>query len=191
MPPAWTHTAPEFPLPPYPAAFRVVEHPVRNFSDRQPPGVAIDCVVVHDTATLSVASVLATFANPAEQRSSHYLIDRDGTTYALVDPSKKAWHAGRSSLGGRDDVNEFSVGIELIDVDTVDIVPPITYTDAQLTTLVALTVDLVVRFFIPLERIVGHAAIAVPAGRKTDPGPDFPWTDFLAAVDYHAARRRA
>jgi len=188
-PPTWTHRAPEFPLPPWPEAFRVVEHAVRNVSDRR--GAAVDCIVIHDTETLSVASVLHHFDNPEAQASAHFLIDRDGTTYALVPIEKKAWHAGVSQLGTRKDVNQFSIGIELMDVDQADVVPPITYTDAQLTTLLALTIDLVTRYVIPLERIVGHADVALPPGRKTDPGRDFPWIDFRAAVDYHAARRRA
>src|SRR5882724_11239890 len=103
MPPSWTHVMPEFPLPTWPDHFRLVEHPVRNWSERRPPGVAIDCLVIHDTETLSVPSVLETFDNPREQRSAHYLIDRDGTTYRMVADDKKAWHAGRSHLAGRDD----------------------------------------------------------------------------------------
>ena len=189
MPPSWAHLTAEYPLPAWPDDFRLVDAPVRNWSERRPPGVAVDCIVIHDTETLSVKSVLATFDNPAEQRSAHYLIDRDGTTYRMVDEAKKAWHAGVSKLGDRDDVNEFSIGIELMDVDQGP--AAVTYTDAQLTTLVALTVDLMLRHLVPLERVVGHAQIAMPPGRKTDPGRDFPWTDFLVAIDYHASRRRA
>lgn len=181
-----------------PAHFRIVDHPVRNFSARQPPGVAIDALVIHDTETLDAASVLATFDNAAEQRSSHLLIDRDGTTYTLVDLAHKAWHAGVSSLFGRDDVNEFSIGLELVGVaepepgthragpqeTTLD------YTDAQLTTLLAVTVHLVSVYGIPLNRIVGHADIAVPRGRKRDPGPGFPWRDYLAAIGWQLLRRQ-
>ncbi len=178
-------------------AWRIIERPVRNHSARTPPGVAIDAIVIHDTATLDVASVLSTFDNPAEQRSSHYLLDRDGTTYRLVDPARKAWHAGTSSLWGHDDVNEFSLGIELIDVDrpapgAFSIGPGDTYTDAQLTALLALTVHLVVTYpAITLNRIVGHEHIAVPRGRKVDPGPDFPWREYLDAVGWQLLRRQA
>lgn len=179
-----------------PPAYRVVHHPVRNHSARQPTGVAIDAIVLHDTATLSVPSVLATFDAVAEQRSSHYLLDRDGTTYRLVEPARKAWHAGVSSLWGRDNVNDSSLGIELVDVDrpapgAATIGAGETYTDAQLTALLALTVDLVVTYpAISLNRIVGHEHIAVPRGRKVDPGPDFPWREYLDAVGWHLTRRR-
>ncbi len=179
-----------------PPLYRVIDRPVRNHSARTPPGVAIDALVIHDTATLSAASVLATFDNPAEQRSSHFLLDRDGTTYALVPVARKAWHAGVSSLWGREDVNAYSVGIELVDVDrpapgAVTVGDGETYTDAQLTALLALTVHLVETLpAITLHRIVGHEHIAVPRGRKVDPGPDFPWREYLDAVGWHLLRRQ-
>jgi N-acetylmuramoyl-L-alanine amidase len=177
-----------------PEHYRIVDHPVRNFSPRQPPGVAIDAIVIHDTATLDVASVLATFDNLAEQRSAHFVIDRDGTTYQLVAPRFKAWHAGESALWGRADVNEFSIGIELVDVDepaagTHRQGPHETtlgYTDAQLTACLALCVSLVMTYpGITVNRIVGHEHVALPPGRKVDPGPDFPWREFLEAVGWH------
>ncbi len=195
--PTWTHTAPEFPLPAWPDLYRVIEHPVRNWSERHAPIGGIDCLVIHDTATLSVASVLETFDNPAEQRSAHALIDRDGTCYRLVPWNKKAWHAGVSELEGRADVNEFSIGVELVDVDAptpgTSVVGHHTleYTEAQLTTLLALTLELVGRFpGITPARIVGHDAIARPVGRKVDPGDDFPWLAYRQAVAWHLAQRQ-
>jgi N-acetylmuramoyl-L-alanine amidase len=179
-----------------PELYRIVDRPVRNHSARsaRPDGVTIDALVIHDTETLDVWSVLSTFDNPTEARSAHYVIDREGSTYRLVDPARKAWHAGVSALWGQQDVNEFSIGIELVgiaapapgthlDAHTLD------YTNAQLTTLCALTVDLMQRYPIPLNRIVGHADIALPRGRKTDPGPAFPWREYLEVVGMHAARR--
>lgn len=177
------------PLPPFgPPAFRVLERPVKNHSAR-PAGAVIDAIVIHDTATLSVESVLHHFDDPASQASAHYLIDRDGTTYRLVDPARKAWHAGVSLLwGGRErdhDVNQSSLGIELIDVAGDP------YPDAQLTALLALTVDVVLTYpAIALHRIVGHEHVALPPGRKVDPGPDFPWGPFLEAVGWQLLERR-
>jgi len=184
------------PLPPFgPPAFRVVERPVRNQSARA-PGAAIDAIVLHDTTTRSVQSVLHHFDDSASQASAHFLLDRDGTTYRLVDPARKAWHAGVSILWGVEDLNQRSVGIELVDVDqpapgSLTVGPGDTYTDAQLTALLALTVDLVLSFpAITLHRIVGHEHIAVPRGRKVDPGPDFPWGPFLEAVGWQLQERR-
>lgn len=166
---------------------RYQAHPVRNWSAR-PAGAVIDAIVLHDTATLSVPSVLQTFSDPREQRSAHYLIDRAGMILALVPVEHKAWHAGQSTLWGAPDLNASSVGIELVDTDDRT---GVVYTDEQLQSLLALTVELIeTQPTILLNRIVGHAHIAMPPGRKGDPGPDFPWRPYLEAVGYHVLRRR-
>ena len=49
--------------------------------------------------------------------SSHLLIKRDGSITQFVPFNKKAWHAGISTFRGREDCNEFSIGIELEGTD--------------------------------------------------------------------------
>jgi N-acetyl-anhydromuramyl-L-alanine amidase AmpD len=45
----------------------------------------------------------------------HYLIARDGTIYLLAPEEDIAYHAGESKMpDGRTEVNDFSIGIELI-----------------------------------------------------------------------------
>ena len=47
--------------------------------------------------------------------SAHYLIDRKGKVYQLVEENNIAYHAGKSSVpDGRTNVNDFSVGIEMV-----------------------------------------------------------------------------
>ena len=45
--------------------------------------------------------------------SAHLVVGRDGSKYQLVDFNKKAWHAGKSKLNGKSNVNGFSIGIEI------------------------------------------------------------------------------
>lgn len=100
--------------------------------------------------------------------SAHFFVDRAGQVTQFVDTDLKAWHAGESSLGGRPDVNRFSVGIEL----EGDEVSP--YTDAQYETLLRVLNE--VKQHHPLvepSRVVGHEHVA--PGRKRDPGPLFDW----------------
>lgn len=177
------------PLPPFgPPNFHVVDRPVKNHSART--GV-ISCIVIHDTASKNVAGVFQHFDDPRSQASAHYVLDRDGTTYRTVELARKAWHAGLSMLWGHEDVNQFSIGIELVDVDAPGVSAGDMYTDAQLTALVALTVDLVLAYpAITLNRIVGHEHVAIPPGRKVDPGADFPWGLFLEAVGWQLLERR-
>ncbi len=80
----------------------------------------------------------------------------------------RAWHAGQSNYKGREACNDFSIGVELEGVDTLD------YESEQYDTLaevVAALCDAYPR--LSPERLVGHSDIS--PGRKTDPGPAFDW----------------
>ena len=114
----------------------------------------------------------------AMQVSAHFLIERDGGVSQFVSCHDRAWHAGQSSFAGRDNCNDFSIGIELEGTDELP------FTDAQYTALAEL-VDLLRRAYpaITAERICGHSDIA-PV-RKTDPGPAFDWTRLRAALTNH------
>ena len=91
----------------------------------------------------------------SEKVSAHYLIDRRGTIYHLVEDAKRAWHAGLSKLpDGEEDVNNFSIGIEM--VRKADEVP----TDAQYEALASLLLDLKRQHkAIAKDSIVGHDTI--------------------------------
>ena len=97
--------------------------------------------------------------------SSHLLINRDGSLIQFVPFNKCAWHAGQSSFEGREDCNEFSIGIEL--EGTVKE----SFTDQQYAILNDI-IGLLKREY-PVKNIVGHSEIA--SGRKKDPGPYFEW----------------
>src|SRR6267142_4905780 len=145
----------------------IIERPSPNCSGRG--GAAIDCIVIHDTECREVELTLSWFASPASRMSAHYVIDRDGTIYRCVDDEDGAWHAGDSVLDGRRDVNACSIGIKLVGFAATAYMP------FQLDALVELCLSLCVRYKVAVDRIVGHQDIVVPAGRKKDPGPYFPW----------------
>ncbi len=110
--------------------------------------------------------------------SSHFLIDRNGQLLQFVDCSQRAWHAGVSQWLGRDNCNDFSIGIELEGCDDVP------YTKAQYQALVELTRWLQQHYpDITDDNIVGHCDIAPE--RKTDPGPAFDWTYFHSLLSKH------
>ena len=103
--------------------------------------------------------------------SAHYLIDREGAIFELVRPELLAFHAGTSRLpsDGRERVNNFSIGIELLAT------PQDGYTEAQYRSLARLTRQLRVRF--PIAHVYGHHHIA--PDRKVDP-EGFDWKRFIA-----------
>lgn len=105
--------------------------------------------------------------------SSHFVIWRDGRIRQYVGLADRAWHAGVSSFEGRDNCNDFSVGIELEGCDSQP------YEAIQMTVLAELMRALQ-RAQPSLNRVAGHCHIA--PGRKTDPGPHFSWRDLQVAL---------
>lgn len=103
--------------------------------------------------------------------SSHLLIRRDGELLQFVRFQDRAWHAGRSVFCGREECNDYAIGIELEGADEIP------YTDAQYRQLAAVTRQIQSAWpAITEDRITGHSDIA--PGRKTDPGPAFDWRYF-------------
>ncbi len=97
--------------------------------------------------------------------SSHFLVRRDGALIQFVPCTQRAWHAGVSNWMGRENCNDFSIGIELEGCDQL------AFEDVQYLTLNRLLAEL--RRCYPIEALAGHSDIA--PGRKTDPGPHFDW----------------
>ncbi|MHA6492536.1 1,6-anhydro-N-acetylmuramyl-L-alanine amidase AmpD [Pseudomonas borbori] len=116
------------------------------------------------------------FAEVASMRvSAHFLIERDGVTTQFVSCNDRAWHAGLSSFEGRENCNDFSIGIELEGTDELP------FTEAQYEALVELADALQQAYpAITAQRICGHSDIA-PL-RKTDPGPAFDWSRLRGAL---------
>lgn len=115
------------------------------------------------------------FAEIAHLRvTAHCLIRRDGELVQYVSFEQRAWHAGVSQFDGRDNCNDFSIGIELEGTDTLP------YTDAQYATLQQVSTLLLQHYPLTPERITGHSDIAPE--RKTDPGPAFDWVRYKHAI---------
>jgi N-acetylmuramoyl-L-alanine amidase len=145
-------------------------------------------IVIHHTQTPDVAKAMRILRNNAgESRvSAHYLIAADGRIWQLVADDQRAWHAGRGRWAGLDDLNSFSLGIEL-DNDGVSPFPAV-----QIDALLRLLEDIVYRDHIDRSQVVGHGDIAL--GRKTDPSARFPWSRLAEAgfgVWPHAVREPA
>lgn len=51
--------------------------------------------------------------------SAHLLIRRNGACVQFVPFNKRAWHAGVSCFQGRENCNDFSIGIELEGSETI------------------------------------------------------------------------
>lgn len=148
----------------------IVERPSPNF-DSRPAGGPIDILVLHYTGMRTAEEALARLCDPEARVSSHYTVDETGRIYRHVDESKRARHAGVSYWAGERDVNNRSIGIEVVNPGhEFGYVP---FPDAQIAAVIDLSRAILRRHPIPPYRVVGHSDVA-PA-RKTDPGELFPW----------------
>jgi AmpD protein len=97
--------------------------------------------------------------------SAHFVVHRDGRTVQYVSCDRRAWHAGLSQWRGRDNCNDWSIGVELEGLEGQP------FEAAQYRQLARLTKALAARY--PLAEVVGHQHVA--PGRKGDPGAGFDW----------------
>jgi LysM repeat protein len=136
--------------------------PSPNFSERPDPD-NITTIVVHATTNSSLIGVISWFQNPTAYVSAHYVIGKDGRTVQMVKDEDRAWHAGKSEWRGVPDVNDYGLGIELVNLN--DGQDP--YPEAQYQSLVKLCKALAHKYNISMEDLVGHYHVS--PGRKTDP----------------------
>jgi N-acetylmuramoyl-L-alanine amidase len=141
-----------------------------NFDDR-PVGVDIDTIVYHYTGMRSAEEALERLCNQEAKVSAHYVVLEDGEIIQLVDESKRAWHAGVSSWRGRQHVNNFSIGIEIVNPGHEFGYEEFPIT--QIESVVRLSHEIFERNPIENLNVVGHSDIA--PSRKNDPGELFPW----------------
>jgi N-acetylmuramoyl-L-alanine amidase len=130
----------------------------------------------------SLNESLKTFSDPKEGVSVHYLISEDGQiVYKLVSETKAAHHAGRGNWGDINSINQYSIGIALVNKGASDEdiknrgwkaqFPK--YSESQIKTLNVLAKDIIKKWNIKPWNVIGHSDIAPQ--RKFDPGLTFPW----------------
>lgn len=139
-----------------------------NFSERI-EGTSVSFLIIHSTET-DFETSLKIFMDEASDYpvSAHYLINRGGETYALVDPEYRAWHAGKTSAWSNlESMNTYSVGIELVRHGDQD------FTQAQMDSLFLVSRDICTRYRVPPAHVLGHSDVALQ--RKVDPGSRFDW----------------
>lgn len=151
--------------------------------DFRPQMASIDLLVVHgislpegayggEAVTDLFMGRLDCAAHPSFQGlkglrvSAHFFIERDGAINQYVSCLNRAWHAGQSSFRGRQQCNDFSIGVEIEGCDQDG------YEPAQLEQLATLC-EAVSCAYPSCRDLAAHSDIS--PGRKTDPGPFFDW----------------
>ncbi|WP_241518394.1 N-acetylmuramoyl-L-alanine amidase [Bacteroidetes bacterium endosymbiont of Geopemphigus sp.] len=153
-------------------------YPAKSFNSR------VRFLVMHYTA-LDFESSLRILTQQGV--SAHYLVpqtplDKKNKLFLLVSEHDRAWHAGVSSWQGRSNLNDTSIGIEIVNLGYKD--EPqgrlwFPFTPYQIQMIKKLAKDIIDRYKIHPTAIVGHSDIA--PGRKQDPGILFPWKQLYQA----------
>lgn len=151
--------------------------PSRNHGPRE-PGTAVDMLVLHYTGMRTGREALARLLDPRAEVSAHYLVEEDGKILRLVPEDRRAWHAGIAWWRGRTDVNNRSIGIEIVNPGHEFGYRP--FPEPQMAAVEALCRKILERHpVIPARNVVGHSDVA--PWRKEDPGELFDWSRLARA----------
>lgn len=152
----------------------ITNHRSPNFDLRSAP---ICMLVLHYTGMKDAKSAIIRLCDAAAKVSAHYVVDESGQIFALVDEEKRAWHAGIAYWRGITDINNISIGIEIVNGGDEFGLPD--FPAIQISSVIKLSQDILKRHNIPPANIVGHNEIA--PNRKLDPGEKFPWAKLAGA----------
>ena len=154
----------------------------------------IQFIVVHYTATNNEYSIKELISNRV---STHFLVldEDDNKIYNLVPLDQRAWHAGASSFRGRTNLNDTSIGIEIVSDGIArdrrndpNRYPPydayLEYKPIQIEKVAQIIKYVAARYNIPARNIVAHSDIA--PSKKKDPGAKFPWKELYEKYDIGA-----
>lgn len=113
-------------------------------------------IILHTTEAATEGSIRSL----SRQGEAHYLVDPAGRIYRIIDKRKVAAHAGRSLWDGRTNLDNHSLGIEVVGYHNRDITP------AQYESVKNLLNYLKALFKVPDERVLTHSMIAYSTPNK-------------------------
>ena len=142
-----------------------------SFSKKPRNKGKIKFLIIHYTGMQSMRASIKRLVGSKHKVSCHYLISREGKIFQMVEDLKVAWHAGKSKWGNIENLNNNSIGIEL--VNNGHKFGYQKFSGRQINALVKLCIKLKKKYKIKNRCILGHSDIA-PL-RKSDPGEKFPW----------------
>ena len=142
-----------------------------NYSKKTRLKKDIKFVIIHYTGMQSEIESFKRLMDPQYKVSSHYLINRKGEIIQMVKEKNIAWHAGKSRWKKFKNLNNYSIGIELVNKGHQFGYQ--NFSRQQISSLIKLCTKLKKKYLIKKENFLGHSDIA-PL-RKADPGEKFPW----------------
>ena len=141
-----------------PSAF-AISASTRYRSPRNPERrvrASTELIVLHTTE----APARSSLNKLSDRGEAHFCVTEEGSVYAIVDRDRVAFHAGRSMWNGKEDVDNFSIGIECVGYHDKPMPMP------QLVAIRNLVKDLKAMYRIPDERVVCHSHVAYGSPNK-------------------------
>jgi len=142
-----------------------------NYSQKERQKKDIKFVIFHYTGMQSEIESIKRLKNSKFKVSCHYLINRKGKIIQMVKDKNVSWHAGKSKWKKFINLNNNSLGIELVNKGHQFGYQ--NFSIKQINSLIHLCRNLKNKYLIKKENFLGHSDIA-PL-RKIDPGEKFPW----------------
>lgn len=166
-------------------------------------------LIIHYSASGETAGTVAWLTKRGSNASAHIVIGRDGEVWQLASFDQRAWHCGKSEYKGLKFLNGCSIGIECVNQGPIEldkdgvfrskwgqIVPTDEveqathkneseprywqkFPPAQILKLIEVS-RAILAAYPSIEEVLGHDDIS--PGRKSDPGPLFPWDWFLVQI---------
>jgi N-acetylmuramoyl-L-alanine amidase len=150
---------------------RIINNNSPNYSKKTRSKKDIKFVIIHYTGMQSEIESIERLKDPSYKVSCHYLINRNGEIIQMVKDRNIAWHAGKSRWKKFINLNENSLGIELVNKGHQFGYQ--NFSKKQINSLIKLCKYLKKKYLIKSENFLGHSDIS-PI-RKIDPGEKFPW----------------
>ena len=148
---------------------KIIKSP--NHSNKNRNNSKIKFIIIHYTGMQSERACIKRLTSNKSQVSAHYLIGKKGNITNLVDEKKTAWHAGKTKWKNFTNLNDRSIGIELVNKGHQFGYE--SFSKKQIIKLILVCKTLIKKYKIKKTNILGHSDIA-PL-RKKDPGEKFPW----------------
>lgn len=143
----------------------------KNCSKNTRKTTKIKFIIIHYTGMQSKRASIKRLKSKVHKVSCHYLIDRKGQIIQMVSDNRISWHAGLSKWKQFKNLNNCSIGIELVNKGHQFGYQ--NFSLPQIKKLIELCIVIKKKYKIKRSNILSHSDVA-PL-RKSDPGEKFPW----------------
>lgn len=132
--------------------YKEISYPTTNYAIGKVN--TVKGVILHHTAEPTIARSLGVLTSKKKNVGTHCVIDTDGTRYIMCAPTVVAYHAGFSLLDGKEDCNNFCIGIEF-QGNTLEK----QLTVNQINSAIEYLLPLIRKYHIPMSHIVSHKMV--------------------------------